>query len=64
MMKNEQAAAFSVIPARTDGLCEHVILHLQVIIPENNRAGFSSFNENVFSFNHERLKIAAKIFFF
>lgn len=46
MMKNEPAAASAVIPARTDGLCEHVILHLQVIIPENNKAGFESSNEN------------------
>lgn len=57
MMKNEQAAASSVIPARTDGLCEHVILHLQVIIPENNGAGFESSNKNVFSFKqHPTIK--------
>lgn len=40
MMNNERAAASSVIPARTDGLCEHVMLHLQVIMPEKNRTGF------------------------
>lgn len=55
MMKNEQAAASSVIPARTDGLCEHLILHLQVVIPENNRAGFESSKQNLFSFRQHPL---------
>lgn len=49
MMNNERAAASSVIPARTDGLCEHLMLHLWVITPEKNRSGFEFSKERTVS---------------
>lgn len=39
MMNNEQTAAASVIRARTDGLCEHVMPHLEAIMWERKKEG-------------------------